>query len=107
MLSLSHRGFRISGVLLHEAAASARGIVEGHMKTFIGVAFGAALSLCATSAFAQAAPLMTVLIKPGKIDETASKGDIDVTMTIPDVSAPAGARSCRWACSRRAWRGRP
>jgi predicted metalloprotease with PDZ domain len=61
------------------------------MKTFIGVAFGAALSLCTTSAFAQTAPLMTVLIKPGKVDETTSKGDIDVTMTIPDVAAPAGA----------------
>ncbi|MBU1378528.1 MAG: peptidase M61 [Alphaproteobacteria bacterium] len=61
------------------------------MKTFIGAAFGAALSLCAASAVAQPAPLMTVLIKPGKVDAATSKGDIDVTMTIPDVAAPAGA----------------
>jgi len=61
------------------------------MKTVIGPAATAlALAFVAAPAMAAPAPLMTVLIKTGKVDAATSKGDIDVTMTIPGVSAPAG-----------------
>jgi hypothetical protein len=39
---------------------------------------------------AQAAPLMTVLIKPGVISAAANTGGVDVVETIPDLQAPAG-----------------
>ena len=60
------------------------------MRSFAGLGFAAVLSLGAVAAQAQPAPLMTVLIKPGKVDPATSQSDIDVTMTIPGVSAPAG-----------------
>ena len=37
------------------------------------------------------APLMRVLIKPGHIDQVAGKCDVDVSLSIPEVDAPAGA----------------
>jgi hypothetical protein len=64
---------------------------EGQLKTAIGM--GAAvlsLALLVSAGAAAQAPLATVLIKPGKVDTATSKGDIDITMTIPGVSAPAG-----------------
>lgn len=61
------------------------------MKAIIGLGAAAfAMALAATPAMAAPAPLMTVLIKTGRVDPATSKGDIDITMTIPDVSAPAG-----------------
>jgi predicted metalloprotease with PDZ domain len=44
-----------------------------------------------TASRAQEAPLMTVLIKPGAMSETAGKGDLDVMMTIPGMDVAAGA----------------
>lgn len=61
------------------------------MKAIIGLGAAVfAMALAGTPAMAAPAPLMTVLIKTGKVDPATSKGDIDVTMTIPDVAAPAG-----------------
>jgi predicted metalloprotease with PDZ domain len=56
------------------------------MKTVVGAAV---LALAGAAAGAEA-PLMTVLIRPGKVDPAVSRGDIDVVMTIPGVSAAAG-----------------
>lgn len=39
---------------------------------------------------AQNAPLMTVLIKPGVMSEAVGKGDLDVTMNIPNMNVAAG-----------------
>lgn len=58
------------------------------MKTILGAGVAALAVMVAGTA--AAAPLMTVLIKPGKVDPATSAGDIDITMTLPDVSAPAG-----------------
>src|SRR6478752_1908778 len=61
------------------------------MKSVISM--GAAMLALAVSggaSVAAEAPLMTLLIKPGKVDAATSRGDIDVTMTIPGVNAPAG-----------------
>lgn len=61
------------------------------MKTVIGLGAAVlALTCCGATAAAAPAPLMTVLIKPGKVDPATSQGDIDITMIIPGVSAPAG-----------------
>lgn len=53
---------------------------------------GAALAACLFAASAQAAPapLMTVLIKPGVLSETAG-GKVDVTITVPAMDVAAGA----------------
>ena len=53
---------------------------------------GAALAACLFAASAQAAPapLMTVLIKPGVLSETAG-GNVDVTITVPAMDVAAGA----------------
>jgi hypothetical protein len=61
------------------------------MKTVIGLgAAMLALGFTAAEAAPAPAPVITVLIKPGRVDPATSKGDIDITMTIPGVSAPAG-----------------
>lgn len=73
--------------------------VQQSMKNLIGVgALLIAVSISGPSSTlatpvandAARAPLMTVVIKPGKVDEAAARGDVDVTMTIPDVTAAAG-----------------
>jgi hypothetical protein len=61
------------------------------MKTVIGgMAATLVLALAVGPAQAATAPMVTVLIKPGKIDPATSKGDLDVSLTIPGVSAEAG-----------------
>ena len=60
------------------------------MKTMAARAFVLGLSLTAGAAQGAEAPLMTVLIKPGKVDTATAQGDIDVTLTIPEANAPAG-----------------
>lgn len=52
----------------------------------VGLLTGAASS----AAVAQEAPLITVLIKPHRIDRATSSGPIDVTMTLPAAGAAAG-----------------
>ena len=56
----------------------------------IGLGAGAAAMALALSGVSQAAeaPLATVLIKPSKVVD--AKAPVEVTMTIPNVSAPAG-----------------
>ena len=60
------------------------------MRTFFGVGAMALAMSVSAAAMAAEAPLMTVTIKPGKIDTATSRGDLDVDMTIPGVSAAAG-----------------
>lgn len=59
------------------------------MKRVVLGAAALAFTVGAASAHAATAPLMTVLIKPAKVVD--AKSDIDVTLTIPEVSAAAGA----------------
>ncbi len=59
------------------------------MRTIIGAALALALPL-AVHAETPQAPLMTILIKPGRMSEQAGKGPVDIAMTIPAVDAPAG-----------------
>ena len=49
------------------------------------------LALAAAPAAAQQAPRLTVLIKPGVMSEAVGRGDVDVTMLIPDMDIAAGA----------------
>ncbi|MEP6832129.1 MAG: peptidase M61 [Gemmatimonas sp.] len=49
------------------------------------------LALLSATSRAQSAPIMTVLIKPGMMSEAVGKGDLDVTMTIPNVNIAANA----------------
>lgn len=59
------------------------------MKT---VFLAAALAATPLAAIAQApAPVMKVLIKPGRMDEKVGKGELDVTLTLAAADAPAGA----------------
>jgi poly-gamma-glutamate capsule biosynthesis protein CapA/YwtB (metallophosphatase superfamily)/predicted metalloprotease with PDZ domain len=57
----------------------------------LGVVLAAIVSLGTTAALAQDAPLLTVLIKPGVMNEAVGRGDLDVTMTIPGMDVAAGA----------------
>ena len=60
------------------------------MTSRLVVMLAAVLSLSTATSRAQVAPLMTVVVRPGVMSETAGKGDLDVTMTIPAVDAAAG-----------------
>jgi len=42
------------------------------------------------AAHAEQAPLMSVLIKPGKVDTATARGDVDVTLAFPAASVAAG-----------------
>jgi hypothetical protein len=54
----------------------------------LAVGFAAAVN-------AAPAPLMTVLIKPGRVNQTAGTGDVEVLLTLPEVHVPAGAALLR------------
>jgi predicted metalloprotease with PDZ domain len=62
------------------------------MKMLASVALSSALALCAVAA--NAAPLMTVRIRSGAMSESKG-GNVDVTLSIPDVDFPAGAAFLR------------
>src|SRR6476646_1272795 len=49
------------------------------------------VAVTATTARAQSAPLMKVLIAPGAMDEAVNDGDVRITITVPGVDAAAGA----------------
>ncbi|HEV7136881.1 MAG TPA: hypothetical protein VGN43_09625 [Steroidobacteraceae bacterium] len=63
------------------------------MKRFFGFVVGSVLTL-GSPAFAAppaaAAPLLRILIKAGAMSESKG-GDVDITLSIPDVQFPAGA----------------
>ncbi len=59
------------------------------MKAMIGLGATALALWGGASAEATPAPLMDVRITTGKVDVATAKGDIDVVMTIPGVSASA------------------
>ncbi len=64
--------------------------MTGGLTAVVGAAFAAAVCLFVDVADAKAAPLMTVLIKPGPASASANTGDVDVVMTIPAFQAAAG-----------------
>lgn len=61
------------------------------MNTRLGLSLASVIPLTVTASHAQTAPLITVLIKPGVMSEAVGKGDLDVTMTIPNVDIAPGA----------------
>lgn len=65
------------------------------MKTRVRTVFLVLAALFAGTLNAAPAPLMTVLIKPGRMSQTAGTGDIEVLLTIPAVHVPAGAALLR------------
>jgi hypothetical protein len=61
------------------------------MKTFIATVRAAVIFVSLGLLAAEPAPLMRVLIKPSAMSETVGKGDLTITITIPDVEVVAGA----------------
>lgn len=53
--------------------------------------FSLAAAAAATAVYAQTPPELGVVLKPGAMDQAAGKGFVDVTLTIPQVDAAAGA----------------
>jgi len=53
--------------------------------------FALAAASAATAVHAQTAPEFAVLLAPGRMDQAAGKGFIDVTLTLPQADATAGA----------------
>lgn len=66
------------------------------MKTRVGAGCYAVLAaLFAGTVNGAPAPLMTVLIKPGAMSQTAGTGDVEVILTVAEVRVPAGATLLR------------
>lgn len=53
--------------------------------------FTLAAAAAATAVYAQTPPELSVQLKPGPMDQAAGKGWLDVTLTIPQADAEAGA----------------
>lgn len=60
------------------------------IKLMTAGAFALTMLLGGCTTHAEPAPLMTVLIKPDKVDEAGAQGHVDVTLTFPVTSWPAG-----------------
>jgi predicted metalloprotease with PDZ domain len=61
------------------------------MVKIAGVALVAGVSVWAGAAFSVEAPLATVTISPGPMDEAAKVGEVRIVEVIPDLRAAAGA----------------
>jgi hypothetical protein len=61
------------------------------MRTVLRAMLGMSVALLGGHVLAAPAPLMTVLMKPGLVDQAAGRGDLDVILSMPEVDAPAGA----------------
>jgi predicted metalloprotease with PDZ domain len=62
------------------------------MRMVLKLALLASSVLPAAAIAASPAPLMHVTIRPAHLGETAGKGDVDMTLAIPDAALAAGAK---------------
>jgi hypothetical protein len=92
-----HRDFRSRSVLVCSGTALLRQAPQrgGELTTRLRVACWVLAAGIAATVDAAPAPLMTVLIKPGRMSQTAGTGDVEVLLTLPEVHVPAGAALLR------------